>query len=43
MIPYIQSNNKNIINCNCDLAILDNNNIVLLSLCDIHIKNKKIC
>jgi hypothetical protein len=43
MIPYIKSIGKNTINCNCDLVILDNsNNMVMASLTDIQIKNKKI-
>lgn len=43
MIPYIQITNKNSITCNADLAILDEGSPVLISLCDIHIKNKKVC
>ena len=42
MIPYIRSTGQSSINCNCDLVILDNNSIVLASLTDIQIKNKKI-
>ena len=43
MIPYIQTDGKNKINCNSDLIILDENEPILISLCDINIKNKKIC
>jgi len=43
MIPYIQTNSKNKINCNSDLIILDESEPILISLCDINIKNKKIC
>jgi len=43
MIPYLQTNDKNKITCNTDLVILDNYEPILISLCDIHIKNKKIC
>ena len=44
MIPYIQSEGKNNkINCNLDLIILDESEPILISLCDINIKNKKIC
>jgi len=43
MIPYIQTDGKNKINCNSDLIILDDSNPILISLCDINIKNKKIC
>jgi len=43
MIPYFQTDNKNKITCNADLAILDNSEPLLISLCDLHIKNKKIC
>ena len=43
MLPYIQSDGKNKITCNLDLIILDNSNPILISLCDINIKNKKIC
>lgn len=43
MIPYIRTIDKNKINCNSDLIILDSGELILLSLCDIHIKNRKIC
>jgi len=43
MIPYIQTDGKNKINCNSDLIILDENEPILISLCDINIKNKKVC
>lgn len=43
MIPYIRTTDKNTINCNSDLVILDSNELILLSLCDLHIKNRKIC
>ena len=43
MIPYIQTDGKNKINCNSDLIILDESDPILISLCDINIKNKKIC
>jgi len=43
MIPYIQTDGKNKINCNSDLIILDESEPILISLCDINIKNKKIC
>lgn len=43
MIPYLKTTDKNIINCNADLVILDGNESILISLCDLHIKNKKIC
>jgi hypothetical protein len=43
MIPYLRTTDKNIINCNADLVILDSNEPILISLCDLHIKNKKIC
>ena len=42
MIPYIQTDGKNKINCNSDLIILDESEPILISLCDINIKNKKI-
>ena len=40
---YIADNNKNSVNCNCDLVILDNGNPILFSLIDINIITKKIC
>jgi len=43
MIPYLRTTDKNTINCNADLVILDSNEPILISLCDLHIKNKKIC
>jgi len=43
MIPYIQTDGKNKINCNIDLIILDESEPILISLCDLNIKNKKIC
>jgi len=43
MIPYIQTDGKNKINCNSDLIILDESDPIFISLCDINIKNKKIC
>jgi len=43
MIPYIQTDGKNKINCNIDLIILDENEPILISLCDLNIKNKKVC
>ena len=43
MIPYIQTDGKNKINCNVDLIILDESEPILISLCDLNIKNKKIC
>jgi len=43
MIPYLRTTDKNIVNCNSDLVILDGSNPILISLCDIHIKNRKIC
>lgn len=42
MIPYIRSLGSNAITCNCDLAILDNEKLVLLSLVDYNIRTKKI-
>ena len=43
MIPYIQTDGKNKINCNIDLIILDESEPILISLCDLNIKNKKVC
>jgi len=43
MIPYLRTTDKNTINCNADLVILDSNELILISLCDLHIKNRKIC
>jgi len=43
MIPYLRTTDKNTINCNSDLVILDSSEIILISLCDLHIKNRKIC
>jgi len=43
MIPYVQTDGKNKINCNSDLIILDESEPILISLCDINIKNKKVC
>ena len=43
MIPYLRTTDKNTINCNADLVILDSNDPILISLCDLHIKNRKIC
>lgn len=43
MIPYLRTTDKNTINCNSDLIILDSSNVILISLCDLHIKNRKIC
>ena len=43
MIPYLRTTDKNTINCNADLVILDNGDPILISLCDLHIKNRKIC
>ena len=44
MIPYIRSTgNNNIVNCSCDLIILDDSKPLLISLVDIAIINKKIC
>ena len=43
MIPYLRTTDKNTINCNADLIILDSNEPILISLCDLHIKNRKIC
>ena len=43
MIPYLRTTDKNTINCNADLVILDSNEPILISLCDLHIKNRKIC
>jgi len=43
MIPYLRTTDKNTINCNADLVILDSSNPILISLCDLHIKNRKIC
>ena len=43
MIPYLRTTDKNTINCNSDLVILDSGNPILISLCDLHIKNRKIC
>jgi len=43
MIPYLRITDKNTINCNADLVILDSNEPILISLCDLHIKNRKIC
>jgi len=43
LIPYLRTTDKNTINCNADLIILDSNEPLLISLCDLHIKNRKIC
>jgi superfamily II DNA or RNA helicase len=44
VIPYIHTSGKNVISCNADLIILDNGNYpLLISLCDISVKTKKIC
>ena len=43
MIPYLRTTDKNTINCNADLIILDSGDPILISLCDLHIKNRKIC
>jgi hypothetical protein len=43
MIPYLRTTDKNTINCNSDLVILDSGDVILISLCDLHIKNRKIC
>ena len=43
MVPYLRTTDKNTINCNSDLVILDSGNPILISLCDLHIKNRKIC
>ena len=43
MIPYLRTTDKNTINCNSDLVILDSSNPILISLCDLHTKNRKIC
>jgi len=43
LIPYLRTTDKNTINCNADLVILDNGDPILISLCDLHIKNRKIC
>jgi len=43
LIPYLRTTDKNTINCNSDLVILDSNEPILISLCDLHIKNRKIC
>jgi len=43
LIPYLRTTDKNTINCNADLIILDSNESILISLCDLHIKNRKIC
>jgi len=43
MIPYIHAGGKNKINCNSDLIILDESEPILISLCDLNIKNKKVC
>jgi len=43
LIPYLRTTDKNTINCNADLIILDSNEPILISLCDLHIKNRKIC
>ena len=43
MIPYLRTTDKNTINCNADLVILDSGDPILISLCDLHIKNRKIC
>ena len=43
MIPYLRITDKNTINCNADLVILDSSDPILISLCDLHIKNRKIC
>jgi len=43
LIPYLRTIDKNTINCNADLVILDSGNPILISLCDLHIKNRKIC
>jgi len=43
MIPYLRTTDKNTINCNSDLVILDSTEVILISLCDLNIKNRKIC
>lgn len=43
MISYLRTTDKNTINCNADLIILDSGSPILISLCDLHIKNRKIC
>jgi len=43
LIPYLRTTDKNTINCNADLVILDSGDPILISLCDLHIKNRKIC
>jgi hypothetical protein len=44
MIPCVRSNaNDNIITCNADLIISNDNYPLLISLVDLAIKNKKIC
>ena len=42
MIPYIRSVGKDTISCDCDLAILDGNVPILLSLIDYGIKTRKV-
>jgi hypothetical protein len=42
MIPYIRSVGKDTISCDCDLAILDGNTPILLSLVDYGIKTRKV-
>jgi hypothetical protein len=42
MIPYIRSVGKDTISCDCDLAILDGNKPILLSLVDYGIKTRKV-
>ena len=42
MIPYIRSVGKDTISCDCDLAILDGNMPILLSLIDYGIKTRKV-
>ena len=43
MIPYIRSKGENTITCNCDLAIVkENNEPLLISLFDYGVKTKKI-
>ena len=47
MIPYIYSSSEmkgkiNTVNCNADLVILDDRKILIISLVDIAIKNKKV-
>ena len=42
MIPYIRSVGKDTISCDCDLAILDGNMPILLSLVDYAIKTRKV-